>query len=36
MDNLLKIIERAGNDLLQADEYLLASDVRAMSEPPAK
>ena len=22
MDNLLKIIERAGNDLLQADEYL--------------
>ena len=25
MDNLLKIIERAGNDLLQADEYLGSS-----------
>ena len=25
MDNLLKIIERAGNDLLQADEYWLES-----------
>ena len=25
MDNLLKIIERAGDDLLQADEYLGSS-----------
>ena len=37
MDNLLKIIERAGNDLLQADEYLARVGVRAIpsrqSEP---
>ncbi len=34
MDNLLKILERAGNDLLQADEYLARVGVRAMPEPP--
>ena len=34
MENLLKIIERAGNDLLQADEYLARVGVRAMPEPP--
>jgi bacterioferritin B len=34
MDNLLKIIERAGNDLLQADEYLARVGVRAIPEPP--
>lgn len=33
MDNLLKILERAGNDLLQADEYLARVGVRAMPEP---
>ena len=34
MDNLLKIIERAGDDLLQADEYLSRVGVRAIPEPP--
>jgi ferritin len=34
MDNLLKIIERAGDDLLQADEYLARVGVRAIPEPP--
>ena len=34
MDDLLKIVERAGNDLLQADEYLARVGVRTMSEPP--
>jgi hypothetical protein len=33
MDNLLKIIERAGDDLLQADEYLARVGVRAIPEP---
>ena len=33
MDNLLKIIERAGNDLLQADEYLARVGVRAIPDP---
>lgn len=33
MDNLLKIVERAGNDLLQADEYLARVGVRTMAEP---
>jgi ferritin len=33
MDNLLKIIERAGNDLLQADEYLARVGLRTMPEP---
>ena len=32
MDNLLKILERAGNDLLQADEYLARVGLRAMPE----
>ena len=36
MDNLLKITERAGNDLLQADEYLARVGVKAMPEPPAE
>jgi len=34
MDNLLKILERAGSDLLQADEYLARVGVRAMPAPP--
>ncbi|PYK66310.1 MAG: hypothetical protein DME50_05965, partial [Verrucomicrobia bacterium] len=33
MDNLLKIIERAGTDLLQADEYLARVGVRAIPAP---
>ncbi len=32
MDNLLKIIERAGTDLLQADEYLARVGIRTMPE----
>jgi ferritin len=36
MDNLLKIVQRAGDDLLQADEYLARVGVKAMPEPPAK
>jgi ferritin len=32
MDNLLKIVERAGSDLLQADEYLARVGVRTMPE----
>lgn len=34
MDNLLKILERAGSDLLQADEYLARVGVKAMPAPP--
>jgi len=34
MDNLLKIIARAGTDLLKADEYLARVGVKTMSEPP--
>ncbi|HZJ38793.1 MAG TPA: ferritin-like domain-containing protein, partial [Chthoniobacterales bacterium] len=34
MDNLLKIVERAGDDLLQADEYLSRVGVKTMPEPP--
>ena len=34
MDNLLKILERAGTDLLQADEYLARVGLRTMPEPP--
>ena len=34
MDNLLKIVDRAGNDLLQADEYLARVGLRTMPEPP--
>ena len=33
MDNLLKILERAGNDLLQAAEYLARVGVRAIPTP---
>ena len=33
MDHLLKILERAGNDLLQADEYLARVGVRAIPDP---
>src|SRR5499427_9380380 len=33
MDHLLKIIERAGADLLQADEYLARVGIRAIPEP---
>ena len=36
MDNLLKIVERAGTDLLQADEYLARVGTRTMPEPPAE
>ena len=36
MDNLLKIVQRAGNNLLQADEYLARVGVRTMPEPPAE
>ena len=36
MDNLLKIVERAGSNLLQADEYLARVGVRTMPEPPAE
>ena len=36
MDNLLKILQRAGDDLLQADEYLARVGVKAMPAPPAK
>ena len=34
MDNLLKIVERAGSDLLQADEYLARVGLRTMPQPP--
>src|SRR5213082_816495 len=33
MDNLLKIVQRAGDDLLQADEYLARVGVRTMPSP---
>jgi bacterioferritin B len=36
MDNLLKIVQRAGDDLLQADEYLARVGVRTMPEPAAE
>jgi bacterioferritin B len=36
MDNLLKILQRAGDDLLQADEYLARVGVKTMPEPPAE
>lgn len=32
MDSLLKIVQRAGSDLLQADEYLARVGVRAMPQ----
>ena len=35
MDNLLKIVQRAGDNVLQADEYLARVGVRTMPEPPA-
>jgi bacterioferritin B len=35
MDNLFKIVERAGTDLLQADEYLARVGIKTMPEPPA-
>src|ERR1700676_3768587 len=34
MDNLVKILERSGNDLLQSGEYLALVGLRAMPEPP--
>jgi ferritin len=34
MDNLLKIIERAGTDMLQADEYLARVGIKTMPNPP--
>jgi hypothetical protein len=33
MDNLLKIVQRAGADLLQADEYLARVGVKTMPQP---
>ena len=36
MDNLLKIVQRAGDDLLQADEYLARVGLRTMPNPPAE
>lgn len=33
MDNLLKIVQRAGDDLLQADEYLARVGVKTMAGP---
>ena len=36
MDNLLKIVQRAGDDLLQADEYLARVGVKTMPKPPAE
>jgi hypothetical protein len=36
MDNLLKITERAGDDLLQADEYLARVGIKTMPDPPAE
>jgi len=33
MDNLLKIVQRAGSDLLQADEYLARVGVKTMPQP---
>jgi hypothetical protein len=36
MDNLLKIVQRAGENLLQADEYLARVGLRSMPEPPAE
>lgn len=35
MDNLLKIVQRAGKDVLRADEYLARVGVRTMTGPPA-
>jgi len=35
MDNLLKIVQRAGDNLLQADEYLARVGLKTMPEPPA-
>src|SRR5438477_8879311 len=36
MDNLLKIVQRAGDDLLQADEYLARVGVKTMAGTPAE
>ena len=36
MDNLLKIVERAGDDLLQADEYLARVGLKTMPLPVAE
>ncbi len=36
MDNLLKIVQRAGSDLLKADEYLARVGIRSLPEPPSE
>lgn len=36
MDNLLKIVDRADNNLLQADEYLARVGIKTMSQPAAQ
>ncbi|MDB6147788.1 MAG: ftn, partial [Spartobacteria bacterium] len=33
MDNLLKVVQRAGDDVLKADEYLARVGIRTMAEP---
>ena len=33
MDNLLKVVQRAGDNVLQADEYLARVGVRTMPQP---
>ena len=36
MDNLLKIVQRAGENVLQADEYLARVGLRTMPKPPTE
>jgi len=36
MDNLLKMVQRAGDNLLQADDYLARVGARTMPNPPAE
>jgi len=36
MDNLLKVVQRAGENVLQADEYLARVGLRTMPKPPAE
>jgi ferritin len=36
MDNLLKIVQRAGSNVLQADEYLARVGLRTMPQPAAE
>jgi ferritin len=36
MDNLLKIVQRAGTDVLKADEYLARVGIKTMANPTAE